>query len=106
MPGLLPVADAIGRIVAGVARLRAETVPIDSGAGRVLAERLNARRTQPPFDASAMDGYALRAVDAATAGARLTLIGTSAAGKGFPGEVGPGQIVRIFTGAPVPPGAD
>jgi molybdopterin molybdotransferase len=106
MPGLVPVEDAIARILAGVVRLPAETVPIGEAAGRLLAERVAARRTQPPFDASAMDGYALRAADAAHAGARLTIVGTSAAGKGFAGRVDAGQAVRIYTGAPVPAGAD
>jgi molybdopterin molybdotransferase len=106
MAGLLPVADAIARIVEGVAPLPAEEVAVAAAAGRVLAAPLAARRSQPPFPASAMDGYAVRATDAGRAPARLTLIGTAAAGKGFAGRVGPGQAVRIFTGAPVPDGAD
>ncbi|WP_331317594.1 gephyrin-like molybdotransferase Glp [Methylobacterium mesophilicum] len=65
-----------------------------------------ASRTQPPFPASAMDGYAVRGADAAAVGATLRLIGTSAAGHGFPGRIGAGEAVRIFTGAPVPEGAD
>jgi molybdopterin molybdotransferase len=81
-------------------------VPLDHAAGRVLAKDLTARLTQPPFDASAMDGYALRGKDAAEPGAVLTVIGTSAAGRAFDGIVGDGQAVRIFTGAPVPAGAD
>ncbi len=72
----------------------------------MLAAALAARLTQPPFDASAMDGYALRAADAAEIGSVLTVIGESAAGHGFSGGVGVGQAVRIFTGAPVPSGAD
>lgn len=74
--------------------------------GLVLAEPLSAKLTQPPFHASAMDGYAVRAVDVATLPAHLTLIGEAAAGRGYEGEVGPGQAVRIFTGAPLPSGAD
>ena len=62
--------------------------------------------TQPPFDASAMDGYAVRAADVAAVPVTLRLVGRSAAGAGFRGRVGPGEAVRIFTGAPVPEGAD
>ncbi|WP_421723664.1 gephyrin-like molybdotransferase Glp [Bauldia sp.] len=102
---LLPVAEAIDRIVGDVDPLSAETVAIADAHDRVLAEPLVARRDQPPFPASAMDGYAVRASDA-TAGARLTVIGTAAAGDRFGGAVSPGEAVRIFTGAPVPPGAD
>jgi molybdopterin molybdotransferase len=106
MADLLPVDDAIARIVAGVAPTERETVPLDSAAGRTLAAPLTALRTQPPFDASAMDGYAVRAADVATVPVRLTVLGMSAAGAGFAGKVGPSEAVRIFTGAPVPKGAD
>lgn len=102
---LLPVDEAAGRIVAGVAPLAAETVAIEDAFGRTLAEPLVAKRDQPPFPASAMDGYAVRAADAQV-GARLNVIGTSAAGHRFAGRVAPGEAVRIFTGAPVPEGAD
>jgi molybdopterin molybdotransferase len=74
--------------------------------GQVLAGPLSARLTQPPFDASAMDGYAVRASDIRDLPATLTVIGESAAGRGFDGMVGAKQAVRIFTGAPVPSGAD
>ncbi len=67
---------------------------------------LTARLTQPPFDASAMDGYALRAEDADEVGSILTVVGESAAGHGYSGTVASGEAVRIFTGAPVPAGAD
>lgn len=102
---LLPVAEAIARIVADVAPLAPETTPLAEAAGRVLAADLAARRSQPPFPASAMDGYALRAADA-PAGATLRVIGTAPAGQSFAGNVSPGEAVRIFTGAPVPDGAD
>ncbi len=102
---LLPVAEAIARVTAGVAPLSAETVPIAEAAGRVLATDLAARRTQPPFPASAMDGYALHGADA-TLGAEFRVVGMAAAGHGFDGSVGRGETVRIFTGAPVPDGAD
>ena len=74
--------------------------------GNVLAEPLATALVQPPFDASAMDGYAVRARDVTTLPARLEVIGESAAGRGFPGQLGAGQAVRIFTGAPVPDGSD
>ena len=103
--GLLPVDEAIARLLDGVRPTGSETVALADAAGRVLAADLAARRTQPPFAASAMDGYAVRASDS-DAGARLKIIGTSRAGGRFGGAVGPGQAVRIFTGAPVPDGAD
>lgn len=102
---LLPVAEAVARIVAGVAPLASETVPLAEAAGRILSANLAARRAQPPFPASAMDGYAIRAADA-TVGATLRVVGTSAAGRSFAGTVSRGEAVRIFTGAPVPDGAD
>jgi molybdopterin molybdotransferase len=74
--------------------------------GRVLAEDLSALRTQPPTDVSAMDGYAVRAVDVANAPASLALIGEVAAGRPFDGTVGAGEAARIFTGGVMPAGAD
>ncbi len=74
--------------------------------GRVLAEDVIAKRTQPPFTASAMDGYAVRSKDIARSGTQLALIGEVAAGYTFDGRIGPNQTVRIFTGAPLPDGAD
>jgi molybdopterin molybdotransferase len=106
MAALLPVDDAIARIVAGVRPVDIETVPLDQCAGRTLAEPLHALRTQPPFPASAMDGYAVRATDLANAPVRLHVSGMSAAGAGHDGVVAAGEAVRIFTGAPVPDGAD
>ena len=104
---LLPVADAQARLLNSATPLhRIESVTLDLAEGRVLARDLAARLTQPPFDASAMDGYALRFEDAAEPGAELTVIGASAAGHAFEGTVGKGETVRIFTGAPVPAGAD
>jgi molybdopterin molybdotransferase len=103
---LLSVAEALERVTAGLAPLETECVALDRGRGRVLAEGLAARLTQPPFDASAMDGYAVRAQDVVTLPVKLELIGQAAAGAGFEGRVGRGEAVRIFTGAPVPDGAD
>jgi molybdopterin molybdotransferase len=102
----LSVAEALRRILDGVEPTAADTVPIGDAAGRVLAAPLAARLTQPPFDASAMDGYAVRAADIAKLPARLEVIGRAAAGHPYGGAVETGQAVRIFTGAPVPRGAD
>ncbi|MBJ3784409.1 molybdopterin molybdotransferase MoeA [Devosia sediminis] len=102
---LLPVDDALRAILSHVSPVSTETVPLADAVGRVLAAPIVARHDQPPFDASAMDGYAMRAEDVAD-GTWLELIGTSQAGAGFTGALGPGQAVRIFTGAPVPDGAD
>ncbi len=102
---LLPVAEALARVVADVSLLPAEEVLIQAARGRVLATSIAALRTQPGFNASAMDGYAVRAGDAGK-GAALELIGESAAGHGYAGRIGENQAVRIFTGAPVPDGAD
>ena len=103
---LMPVDNALERLLSNAGPLSAETVPIADAAFRMLAEPIVARRTQPPFDASAMDGYAVRAADAAAVPARLTVIGEAPAGRGFAGAVGAGEAVRIFTGAPLPAGAD
>jgi molybdopterin molybdotransferase len=103
---LLSVDAALERLLAGAEPLEKESVPIGEVGGRVLAEPLAALRTQPPFDASAMDGYAVRAEDIAALPARLALVGAAPAGKRYQGTVGKGETVRIFTGAPVPEGAD
>ncbi len=102
---LLPVEEALARLLQDAAPVDVENVRIDDAAERVLAEPLAALRTQPPFPASAMDGYAVRAADLKVA-ARLAVIGEAPAGTPFAGIVGPGQAVRIFTGSPVPEGAD
>jgi molybdopterin molybdotransferase len=103
---MIPVAEARARIIAGLPQTPAETVMLPEAAGRVLAEDVAARRTQPPFDVSAMDGWACRQADLATIPAKLKPVGTAAAGGRHEGEVGPGECVRIFTGAPLPAGAD
>ncbi|EJC79356.1 molybdenum cofactor synthesis domain protein [Rhizobium leguminosarum bv. trifolii WSM2297] len=104
---LLPVAEALNRLLSGAKPVAAfQTLPLAEAEGRVLAVDLKAGLTQPPFNSSAMDGYALRREDAPEPGAVLKVIGTSSAGHGFEASVGKGETVRIFTGAPVPPGAD
>ena len=103
---LLPVDEALARMLDGDAPLAAESVDLLSSRDRVLAEDVAATLTQPPFDASAMDGYAVRADDIGATPAELTVIGESHAGNPFDRSVGRGQAVRIFTGASVPDGAD
>ena len=103
---LVPVAEALERLLDGAGPLPGESIPLAEAAGRVLAEPVVALRTQPPFNASAMDGYAARAADVASAPSRLDVIGMAPAGRGFSGSVGNRQAVRIFTGAPLPEGAD
>ena len=103
---LLPVSEALERLLEGAGPSGAETVKLAEAAGRVLAKPLMALRTQPPFAASAMDGYAVRAAHAQKTPARLTIIGMAAAGRPFDGEMGTDEAVRIFTGAPLPAGAD
>ncbi|MDQ7081499.1 MAG: molybdopterin molybdotransferase MoeA [Paracoccaceae bacterium] len=102
---MIRVQEALEKILSLLTPLEHEVVPLRQAAGRVLARPVAARRTQPPFAASSMDGYAMHGAEVAP-GARFTVIGESAAGDRFNGEVGPGQCVRIFTGAPVPTGAD
>ena len=102
---MITVDQALDHLFSLVSPLGHEEVPLTEAAGRVLAVDAVARRDQPPFAASAMDGYALRA-DEIAAGAVFDVIGEAAAGHGYDGLCGPGQAVRIFTGAPVPDGAD
>ncbi|MGC4025783.1 MAG: molybdopterin molybdotransferase MoeA [Mesorhizobium sp.] len=103
---LLPVEAALARVLDKANPRAEELVALHDASGRVLSQPVLARRTQPPFDASAMDGYAVRAADLSNLPAKLEIVGTSAAGSGFTGELQPGQAIRIFTGAPVPPAAD
>lgn len=106
-PGdLMSVDAARAAIIADIAPLAREDIALTDGLGRVLAEPLVARRSQPPMAVSAMDGFAARSADVAAVPAVLTQIGAVQAGGAFDGTVGPGQCTRIFTGAPVPDGAD
>src|SRR5258707_10729210 len=102
---MISVDEAVARITRGFATLPSEAVPVAEAAGRVLAEDAVAKLDQPPAPMSAMDGYAVRCVDAHT-GAELSVIGDAPAGRPFAGKVGPGEAVRIFTGGVVPEGAD
>ncbi len=103
---LLSVADALERVLEHAAPLPAEEAPLADADGRVLAYSLKARRTQPPADVSAMDGYAVRSADVARAPVSLKIIGEVAAGRPFSRPVDQGEAARIFTGGVVPDGAD
>ena len=103
---MISVAQALEKVTAAFSPLPAERVGLADALGRVLSDDVASRVTQPPSDVSAMDGYAVRAADVATVPVTLRRIGVAAAGQAFDGSLGAGQAVRIFTGAPVPEGAD
>ncbi|MFD2207324.1 gephyrin-like molybdotransferase Glp [Kiloniella antarctica] len=103
---MLSVEEALERILAGFTQLSPETVSLHDALGRVLAKDIKARLTQPPTDVSAMDGYAVRSADIATIPAQLTVLGESPAGGSYDQCLKVGEAVRIFTGGPVPQGAD
>jgi molybdopterin molybdotransferase len=101
MAVLLDVDAARSRLLDDVSALAAETIPLSPG--RILAADVDARLTQPPFDAAGMDGYAIRWADMP---GPWHVVGEAAAGRGWSGTVGVGEAARIFTGAPLPAGAD
>jgi molybdopterin molybdotransferase len=103
---VISVEEALSRLLAPLEKLPLEQVSIVHGIGRVLAEDVAARRTQPPFAVSAMDGYAVRAEDLAAVPVELRIVAEVPAGAGFGGHVGPREAARIFTGAPMPAGTD
>ncbi|MFQ5764723.1 MAG: gephyrin-like molybdotransferase Glp [Rhodospirillales bacterium] len=103
---MISVAEALAKVVQGVSRVSSEQVPLAAALGRVLAEDVASRVSHPPAAVSAMDGYAVRAADVKDPPATLTRIGESAAGARFEGAIGKGECIRIFTGAPLPEGAD
>jgi molybdopterin molybdotransferase len=103
---LMPVADALARVLIAAEPLAVESVPIEAAFCRVLASDLEALRTQPPDDVSAMDGYAVRAADVVKVPATLKVIGEVAAGHPFDGAVKAGEAARIFTGGVMPTGSD
>ena len=102
---MITVSQALDHLFALVSPLNTETVPLTQANGRVLAQDVFATRNQPPFAASAMDGYAV-ATTAIAPGKTLNVIGEAAAGHRWLGSVGIDQAVRIFTGAPLPAGTD
>ncbi len=104
--GMISVDEAFEQVMSGISPLEAEEISVADGLDRVLAADVASRVTQPPDAMSAMDGYAVRAEDVASVPVTLTQIGESAAGNGYDGKIGLGETVRIFTGAPLPDGAD
>ncbi len=101
------VEEALARVLSGVVPIaEARTVDLLSAHGAILADDIVAVRAQPPFTASAMDGYAVRRADVKVVPANLRVVGEAAAGHGFTTALRPGEAVRIFTGAPLPDGAD
>ena len=103
---MLALETARERLLSALVALPAEPVPVAGADGRVAASDVASPRDLPPFDNSAMDGYAVRSADTATVPATLRLVGRAAAGGGFAGIVGAGGCVRVFTGAPMPAGTD
>ena len=103
---MISVEEALRRLLALIETLPREQIGLADGLGRVLAEDVAARRTQPPFAVSAMDGYAVRADDLGHIPAELRIVAEVPAGAGFGGHVGQGEAARIFTGAPMPAGTD
>ena len=101
---MIAVADARARLLALVVPMPETMVPLRHACGRVLARDIAATAPQPPFAASAMDGYALSG--SPTPGDTFAIVGEAAAGRPFDGMPNPGEAIRIFTGAPVPQGAD
>jgi molybdopterin molybdotransferase len=103
---MLPLEDAQARILSAQRPLTAESVALLDAAGRVVAAPVHAVRPSPPFPNSAMDGYAVRAEDTASAPCDLPVAFTVAAGAGAPPDLERGQAARIYTGAMLPPGAN
>ncbi|WP_373236093.1 molybdopterin molybdotransferase MoeA [Cohaesibacter celericrescens] len=103
---LMKVEDALSQLLENAAQIGTENIPLHDALGRVLAQDLTANRDQPPFDSSAMDGYAVKAANLANIPVRLQVVGEVPAGHRFPDRLSNREAVRIFTGAPVPEGAD
>ena len=107
---MIELEEALSRLLGGIVPLASEIVPLRHSAGRFLATSIPAPIPLPPFDNSMFDGYAVRAADASQASreipARLKIIGEVPAGSAWQGSLNEGEAVRIFTGAPMPAGAD
>lgn len=103
---MIPISEALKIIKSETFSLETETVKLENSVGRVLAEEICADMDLPPFDRSQMDGFAVKTEDVKNAPVELKIIGESIAGKGFDGEMKPGEAVRIMTGARIPNGAD
>src|SRR3954470_22488673 len=102
---MISVEEALARLLAPLAPVPPELVSLADAVGRVLAEDVAARRTQPPFAVSAMDGYAVRADDVASVPVALRIVAEIPAGAGFGGRLGAGEAARSFTGAALAGGA-
>ncbi|HXF38765.1 MAG TPA: gephyrin-like molybdotransferase Glp, partial [Blastocatellia bacterium] len=103
---MITVDEAISVVLERIEMLGAETIPLEQAHGRVLAEDVRADIDLPPFDRARMDGYAVRAADVVTVPVKLRVIGEIAAGAQFEHNLNAGEAIKIFTGAPVPSGAD
>lgn len=103
---MISVSEARAKILKDIHPVGTEVIALSAAAGRVMAENAHSRRTQPPADMSAMDGFAVRAADLTSIPVDLRIIGEVPAGGAYDGEVKAGEAVRIFTGAPLPPGTD
>jgi len=103
---MITVDQALNIVLANISRLGTEAVELDHALGRILAQDVCADLDLPPFDRARMDGFAVRSADVAAAPITLQVVGEVAAGASFEGDVGAGQAVKIFTGAPMPHGAD
>ena len=103
---MIQVEEALKRVLAGLTELSPETVSLHDGLGRVLAKDIKARLTQPPTDVSAMDGFAVKSSDIQSVPVTLKIRGEAPAGGSYEAKLQDGEAVRIFTGGPVPLGAD
>ncbi len=103
---MISVEEARNNILNSLTAVSTETVSLDEASGRHLAEDVTARRTQPPADLSAMDGYAVKSADVATVPVTLKVVGEAPAGGSYDKAVNKGEAVRIFTGGPLPKGTD
>lgn len=103
---MITVDDAIKIVLERIELLGSETIALEQAHGRVLAEDIRADMDLPPFDRARMDGYAVRSSDVSTAPVKLRVIGEIAAGAQFEHDLNAGEAIKIFTGAPLPPGAD
>ena len=103
---MISLTSARARVLAGCARLDPRAVPLEDALGCATSVAIAAEEASPPFDNTAVDGYAVRAADTAGAPVELTVVDTLPAGAAPSRPVGPGEAIRIMTGAPIPPGAD
>jgi len=103
---VISVEEAIAHILKHLACVGPQTIFIDQSYGRVLSQDISSRVDSPPSAVSSMDGYAISVKDIEHLPVKLSVVGVSQAGRGFKGKINSGQTVRIYTGAPIPEGAD